>query len=62
ALLGPTTLALPGRAEKALAEHARIIEAIAARDGDAADRAARDHIRAAHRARLKLMFETGAAE
>lgn len=62
ALLGPTTLALPGRAEEAFAEHARIIEAIEARDCDAADRAARDHIRAAHRARLKLMFETEAAQ
>ena len=62
ALLGPTTLTLPGRAEEALAEHAGIVEAIEARDADAADEAARDHIRAAHRARLKLMFETEAAE
>lgn len=53
-LLGPTTLDLPGRAAEARAEHARIVEAIAARDGDAAEAAARAHIAAAHAARLAM--------
>lgn len=44
ALLGPTTLAAHGRAALAHAEHAAIIEAIRARDDEAADRLARAHV------------------
>jgi DNA-binding GntR family transcriptional regulator len=54
-LLGPTTLELPSRAAAARAEHARIVEAVAARDGAAAEAAARAHIAAAHEARLAMM-------
>ncbi len=56
-LLGPTTLATPGRPDKARGEHERIVEAISRRDEAAADEAARAHIRAAYRARLSLMLE-----
>lgn len=52
ALLGPTTLALPGRAAQSLAEHAAIVAAIKAREADAAEAAAREHIRASFAARL----------
>lgn len=57
-LLGPTTLATPGRPEAARAEHQAVIEAIARRDAEGAAAAARAHIRAAYRARLGLMLET----
>jgi DNA-binding GntR family transcriptional regulator len=53
-LLGPTTLEPPGRAAAAREEHARIVAAVAARDGAAAEAAARAHIAAAHEARLGL--------
>lgn len=56
-LLGPTTLAQSGRGDKAVDEHLAIVTAVQRRDPDAAERAARDHIRAAHHSRLKLMFD-----
>ena len=56
ALLGPTTLSMAGRITAAAAEHAAILDAIAARDSDAAERAAREHIAQAHRARLRLLY------
>jgi DNA-binding GntR family transcriptional regulator len=56
-LLGPTTLATPGRPDKARGEHEAIVEAIARRDPAGADEAARAHIRAAYRARLALILE-----
>jgi DNA-binding GntR family transcriptional regulator len=55
-LLGHTTLALPGRHTTALEEHRLIVEAISARDADAAQQAACGHIRAAQRHRLKLLL------
>ncbi|NIV74032.1 MAG: FCD domain-containing protein, partial [Gammaproteobacteria bacterium] len=57
ALLRGTTFSVPGRAKAAQREHAAILAAIKARDADAAEQAARDHIRAAERARLRLLFE-----
>jgi DNA-binding GntR family transcriptional regulator len=57
ALLANTSLAAPGRDAAALAEHQRIVEAIAARDGDAADAAIRQHISLAYETRLKLDAE-----
>ena len=56
-LLGRTTLGLPGRNAVAVVEHRRILDAIAAHDPVAADAAARAHIHAAHRARLRLLLE-----
>ncbi|WP_203433426.1 FadR/GntR family transcriptional regulator [Jiangella asiatica] len=47
-----TTLLIPGRREKSRAQHERILDALAGNDPAAAGRAARSHIRSAHRAAL----------
>lgn len=54
ALLASTSLAAEGRGQTALAEHAAIVEAIAAGDGEAAQVALRAHISKAFETRLKL--------
>lgn len=54
ALMATTSLAAEGRGEDALAEHTKIVDAIANRDGGAAERALRDHISVAFVTRLKL--------
>lgn len=59
ALMARTSLAAEGRSETALAEHARIVDAIAAGDGAAADRALRQHISMAWETRLKLEAQAG---
>ena len=56
ALLGKSQMLLPHRAKAALTEHAEIARAIQKRDPDAAAEAARKHVRAAQRERLKLLF------
>nr|WP_050781009.1 GntR family transcriptional regulator [Bradyrhizobium sp. ORS 278] len=53
-LLGTTTFAAEGRPTTAAAEHAELIEAIAARDPDLAESIARNHIREALRTRLGM--------
>jgi len=55
-LLGRPLMLLPHRAQEALNEHARIVEAVQRRDPDAAEAAARQHVRAAQRERLKRLF------
>lgn len=60
-LLGQTTLATPGRAETSRAEHGAIVEALARRDPDEAEKAARAHIIAAYRIRLDQLFDSTAA-
>jgi DNA-binding GntR family transcriptional regulator len=57
-LPGATTLAAPDRASESLAEHAAIVAAIRAHDGDAAEAAARAHIRAAFKARIRIWQES----
>ena len=57
-LLGRSTLSLKSRPSASFDEHDAIVAAIAARDGQAAEAAARRPIRAAHKARLQLLFET----
>lgn len=57
ALLPNTTFAVGGRAEEAIIEHAKIIDAIEKRNADEAERVAREHIRKAQEARLAMMFE-----
>jgi DNA-binding GntR family transcriptional regulator len=54
-LLGHTTLALPERAQRAVAEHAEIVNAIAAKDPARASAAARAHIRAGYMERVRSM-------
>ncbi len=54
----PTLLTRDGRAEAAHAEHRAILKAIAKRNGDAAEAAARAHARAAQRHRLAWMVGT----
>ncbi len=54
ALLATTSLAAEGRTTGALEEHAAIVAAIEAGDGEAADRALREHISRAFMTRLKL--------
>jgi DNA-binding GntR family transcriptional regulator len=57
ALLGQTTLGLPGRSATAFEEHDALVSAIERHDPAAAEQASRAHIRAAHRARMTLMLE-----
>lgn len=52
------TLAVPGRMKYALAEHRRIVEAIAARNGSEAKQAAKEHIESAESALLELILAT----
>ena len=57
ALLATTSIAAEGRPQDTLAEHGQIVSAIEAGDGDAADKALRDHISKAYVTRLKLDAE-----
>lgn len=59
-ILGPTTFSAEGRPATAYVEHAAIVDAIAAGDGDKAEKAAREHIREAYRYRLLVLQETRA--
>ncbi|MFN4101040.1 MAG: GntR family transcriptional regulator [Pararhodobacter sp.] len=54
ALLATTSLEAEGRGRMALDEHEAIVEAIARGDGEAADKALREHISRAFETRLKL--------
>lgn len=54
-LLGRSTLQNPDRAEKAVAEHRAIVDAIRSREPEAAGKAARDHIRHAYVERLRML-------
>lgn len=54
-LLGATTYQVSGRNQQALEEHERILDAIAKGDSVAAEHAARDHIRSAQQARIRLI-------
>jgi DNA-binding GntR family transcriptional regulator len=55
-LLGPSQMRLPHRAKAALGEHAALFGAIQKRDAKAAEAAARNHVQAAKRERMKLLF------
>jgi DNA-binding GntR family transcriptional regulator len=57
ALVANTSLAVEGRGARALEEHAAIVRAIEAHDGNAADAAIRRHISVAFETRLKLDAE-----
>lgn len=57
ALMATTSLAAEGRLVGALDEHEAIVDAIVARDGDAAEQALRTHISRAYETRLRLDAE-----
>lgn len=54
-ILGPSTLVEAERVTGALQEHAAIIDALRAHNGDHAEAAMKTHIEAAHRARLRKL-------
>jgi len=54
-ILGPTTLIEAERAEATVSEHARVLDAVEARDGARAENEMRAHIEAAQRVRLKAL-------
>jgi DNA-binding GntR family transcriptional regulator len=55
-LLGPSQMLLASRAEQAQSEHAELFEQIRNRDADAAEAAARRHIRSAQQLRVQNLF------
>jgi DNA-binding GntR family transcriptional regulator len=55
-LLGKSQMLLPHRASAALTEHGNLLAAIRKRDPDAAEEAARRHVQAAQKERLKQLF------
>ena len=58
-LLGPSQMLIPARAQAAKAEHAELVKYIKKRDADAAEAAARRHVRSAQQQRLKQLFPKG---
>jgi DNA-binding GntR family transcriptional regulator len=58
-ILGPSTMEEGSRAEAAVAEHARLIEALRARDEEEAEARMRAHMDAAHRARQRQLRKAG---
>ena len=58
-LLGPSQMLLPERAELAKVEHAELVRHIRGRNADAAEAAARRHVRSAQQQRLKQLFPEG---
>ncbi|TCL00596.1 GntR family transcriptional regulator [Shimia isoporae] len=59
-ILGPTTLSQSERFENAVKEHGDVLDALEARDADAAEAAMRRHIEASQRTRIKAFRETDA--
>ena len=59
-LLGASQMLMPDRAKTAANEHAELVRAIEKRDPDAAEEAARHHVRSAQRERLKTLFPDAA--
>jgi DNA-binding GntR family transcriptional regulator len=57
ALLHSNTFRVPNRRDQSDAEHRRIVRAIERRDADAAEKAARDHVRQAQRTRFAMLTE-----
>lgn len=54
-ILGPTTLSDAGRSDAAVGEHAAVLDALDARDGEAAEHAMRAHIDASQAVRLRTL-------
>ena len=62
ALLGGTTVDARGRAGQAADQHQAIIDALKLRDGDAAEHAAKVHMDAAQRIRMRMLRERPPAD
>jgi DNA-binding FadR family transcriptional regulator len=58
-LLGTTTYSQPGRIESGWKENKKVVEAIARRNGAAAEEAARLHVRNAAKLRVQMLFGKG---
>lgn len=58
-IIGPSTLEEAARAREATAEHQGVVDALARRDGDAAEALMRRHMEAAQRTRLRQMRRLG---
>lgn len=58
-ILGPSTLRWPERVEEAVTEHQAIVDALRARDGEAAEAGMRKHMEAAQRTRLRMLRSSG---
>jgi DNA-binding GntR family transcriptional regulator len=54
---GATTFQSPGRAEEAVEEHGRIVEAIAAGDAEGAEKFALDHMQRARELRIRMLLD-----
>jgi DNA-binding GntR family transcriptional regulator len=61
ALLGRSTLAVPGRARGSYEEHLALVEALEARNPAQAEQIARRHIQQAYKVRLSLWIEEQSA-
>jgi len=57
-LLGKTTLLDKNRAEKTLKQHQAIVESIEKRDYKQAEEKAREHVKSAYRARLRVILDS----
>jgi DNA-binding GntR family transcriptional regulator len=60
-LLDPATAGDPGRLEGAHAEHARLVEAITARDAPSAERAMREHLEGGQKSRIAALMRQALA-
>ena len=61
-ILGPSTMEDSTRARQAQAEHEAVLAAVHAGDADGAEARMREHIRAAHRSRLRQFRDNAATE
>ncbi|WP_370282490.1 GntR family transcriptional regulator [Pseudooceanicola sp.] len=60
-ILGPSAMERPDRAAEAVEEHRAVLEAMAARDGAAAEAAMRAHMERAQLTRLRILRQEGGA-
>lgn len=57
-ILGPSSMELPERVREAVTEHDAVLDALAARDGIAAEAAMRSHMEKAQLTRLRILRQT----
>lgn len=57
-ILGPSSMERPERAKEAVGEHQAVLDALAARDGAAAEQAMRHHMERAQLARLRILRQS----